>query len=236
MALVKTASDILTIRGRFGGVYFKKDPGGQHVQAMPRVVRYARSPAQVGEFGEKHSFSSSGIQGYSGACALWQMALLAFFGAAWAAYGLFFWFVGEDGEKKKATGFNWFLYYALAFPECERPPFWQPPHAPGDLPNHIVTYKGMWTYEHSPTEWPAESPSGYYWEVGEWNEQPRFATDDALHHLWWDGEHWVLSLSLGVADPATTFFSPGAEIHDWYYNPETKNWSHVYLGRPAEVP
>lgn len=44
MALAKLSPGIVEIRGRFGGVYFKKNPTGQHIQAMPRHVR---SPIQA---------------------------------------------------------------------------------------------------------------------------------------------------------------------------------------------
>lgn len=235
MALVKTDNTIISMRGRFGGVYFKHDNAGQHIQAMPRVWNYTRSPAQMGSWGEGSPFMSVGIRGYSGAAGLWLLALLAAYSAAWALWSTYYYFARKDGEDRHLTGFNWYIYYALAFPECERPPFWKPPHSPGELPNFIVTYKGLWTYEHTPIEWPADCPSDYYWRGLDHHEKPSYRSDDLKWYLWWKETRWVISQGLDFEDPDTTFYSSGADIVDYYRNPKTKKWSHVYFGRPKEV-
>lgn len=232
MALVKTSNQISTIRGRCGGVYFKRDTSGRHVQTMPRSVRYTRSPAQQGQWESMSPFLGFGIKGFSGAAAFWLLALLGFYAAAWAEFAILYFFASDDGEKKRITGYNWYIYYALAFPECERPPFWQPPHSPGELPDYISTYQGTWTYEHSPLEWPEWCPAGYYWYRGEWNYKPSYRTDDYNYYIWWNGTVWVQSKILGLEEPTTTFYSPGTEISARYYNPVQKKYSHVYLGKP----
>ncbi|MBA7477989.1 hypothetical protein ES707_13404 [subsurface metagenome] len=234
MALAKLSGEIIHIRGRFGGVYFKKSPDGQHVQAMPRVRNYARSPAQQGGWGEGSPFMSMGIAGFSGAAGIWMLACLAFFSAAWAAYALVFWFTTKTGERKKITGYNWFIHYALRFPEAERPPFWKPPHAIGELPNFLVNYMGMWTYEHSPLEWPVECCSGMYYEGLPCNLKKSYRTDDLKWFLWWKDPVWVLSPDLGFETPNLSFYSPDANIQGYYYNPVTKKYAHVYFGSPEE--
>lgn len=234
MALIKTSSDILTIRGRFGGVYFKTGPDGKHVQAMPRHVNYARSDLQKGSTGSLGNFSVSGISGFSYLAVLWMMALLAFFSAMWAAYALIHYFTTEKGERKHITGYNWYIYYGLAFPECERPAFWKPPHSPGDLPDYIAVYQGSWTYEHPPTEWPADACTGYFWEIGDWNGEPRYGTDDLNWHLWWTGTQWCLSPSPGFEPAGLTFYEMTGEMKGYYWNPVTKKYAHVYRGKRPE--
>jgi len=234
MALIKTSSDIVTIRGRFGGVYFKTGPDGKHVQAMPRVWNYTRSPAQKGGWGPGSPFMSAGIDGWSGAAGLWLMALLAFFAAAWFAYALAHWFTTRYGEKKHITGYNWYMYYGLRFPECERPPFWKPPHSPGELPDFMVTYQGTWMYERSPPEWPGDCPAGYYWEGTPAHGKPTYHADDFEWFLWWLPGLWVLSPGVDYQPAERTFYSSGENIIDYYRNWHTGKWSHVYLGKPPE--
>lgn len=234
MALIKTSNEIETIRGRFGGVYFKTGPDGKHVQAMPRTVRYTRSAAQKGGYGAGLEFSSFGIDGFSSLASLWMLALLAFFSAAWAAYALVFYFTTKTGERKRITGYNWYIHYGLAFPECERPAFWKPPHSPGDLPDLITVYKGRWTYEHPPTEWPADCCSGYFWEGIEWNGKPSYKTDDVKWLIWWNGIKWVLSPGLGYEPAGLTFYEMTGAMKGYYWNPVTKKYAHVYAGKPPE--
>lgn len=221
MVLAKTDNTIVSIRGRFGGVYFKIGSDGQHIQAMPRHVNYQRSPAQV---------HGSGISGFSSCAWIWQLALLGFFAAAWAAYALVFFFTTKTGERKKITGYNWYIYYGMMFPEEWGTQFWKPPHSPGELPQCIVTYQGMWTYEHSPLEWPVWAPTDYYWFGGWFGEYPYFITDNKKWFLWRKETCWVLTTNLGVEDPETTFYSDGVNIFDYYRNPVKKKWAHVYIG------
>lgn len=230
MALAKTDNTILELRGRFGGVYFKKDAAGQHIQAMPRHVRYTRSALQQGGWGEESPFLGFGVSGFSGASSLWLLALLAFFGAAWAAYAIANKFRTKKGEEKGITGYNWFIHYALAYPEMHRPPFWEPPHAPGDLPQVICTFQGTWHYEHAPPNWPYYCPSGYYWFKGWWGDCPYFGTDKNDWFLWFSEDRWVLGKTPGIEDPDTTFYSDGENIIDYYRNPVQKKWAHVYQG------
>lgn len=234
MALIKTSSEIQSIRGRFGGVYFKTGQDGKHIQAMPRVWDYARSTAQLGGFSEESSFTSAGIHGYSGLAAFWGLALLGFFASAWAAYSLAHLFFGPNSQGKRITGYNWYLHYGLAFPECERPPFWKPPHSPGVLPNFIATFRGEWIYHEAPKDWPVDCCAGYYWPGVPWNDKPSYKRDDLEWFLWWKDPNWVLSPGPGFEPAGKTFYSDASQINDYYYNPVTGHRSNVYWGRPGE--
>lgn len=234
MALVKLGPEIASIRGRYGGVYFKKDHAGQHVQAWPRIINYPRSAAQEGAFGEGSPFGGFGAKGFSGAAAFWMMALLGFYGALWAAWALANLFITKDDEPKRITGYNWYIHYAMRFPETERPPFWKPPHSISDLPAFIVTYRDTWTYEHTPEEWPLECPADYYWYATDFGGKPAYKNDDLTWYIWFDGTNWIVSEGIDYKAPGLYFVSLGADVVDYYKNPLTNRYSHVYFGNPEE--
>lgn len=221
MALIKLSREIVSIRGRFGGVYFKSGPDGQHVQAMPRFVKYPRVGVQ-GDYVSK----------FTGVAAIWLLALLGAFGAAWAAYALVYWFIGEKGERKRLTGYNWYIHYALMFPEADPLPFWKPPHSPGDLPNYVCTYRGRWMYERVPADWGADCPAGYFWEGIPWNGKPSYKTDNYEWHIWWKDPEWIVSTGPGFEPVGKTFDGDDGTIGGYYQNRVTKLYAHVYIGRP----
>jgi hypothetical protein len=234
MALAKLSGAIVSIRGRFGGVYFKAGPDGQHVQAWPRIRKYVRSPAQEGAWEHMSPFLGFGIKGFTGSAALWMAACVAFFGAAWAAYALVTLFMASGKEPKKISGYNWFIHYALAFPEAERPPFWKPPHAPGDLPHYISVYQGRYTYETSPDGWSDDCASAYYWPGMMWNGKRSYRDDDFNWFLWWDGADWICSPSLDFKPPNKTFVSTTGDIRGYYQCAATLKYTHVYYGKPPD--
>jgi len=218
---MKLSGELVSLRGRFGGVYFKNDKGTQHVQAMPRHVRYARSGIQL-----------ANTDAYSTLAALWGLALICFFTVAWAAYAAAHYFITSSGESKRISGYNWFMHYWLLFPETEQLPYWKPPHSPGDLPSHIVTYKGKQMYYLTPDSWESHSPGGYYWDSGiPWNGETTFRTDDILHFLWWNNTNWVLSQGVGYEPVGLTFYNTSPGIIGYYQNPIDKTRAHVYFGK-----
>lgn len=220
MALVKLSGDIVEVHGQLGGVYFKRGTDGQHVQAMPRTVRYQRSVPQM-----------MGVNAWTGMSALWMMALVFSYMAGWALFALLHDFISDDGESKKLTGYNWYMHYAMMFPEADTLPFWQPPHRPGDLPHYISTCGGQWMYAHAKDDWPNWMAGGMYWPGMDYNGAPSFRTDDYEWFIWWKDPVWAVSKSLGWEPPNTTYYSPDGEIEGWYKNPVTNRFTHVYGGR-----
>lgn len=215
MVQVKLSNEIVSIHGKSGGNYFKSGSDGQHMQAMPRVVRYARSESQM-----------FGIDGYSGMAALWQLALLGAFWAIWGAFALAHYFRG-----KRITGYNWYIHYWLLFPEAESLPFWKPPRAPGDLPAHIVTFQGRQMFRQHPDDWPADSPAGYYWETIPWKGKPAYRTDDIRHFIWWNGTTWVLSQGIDFEPHGSTWYQHDPTIIGYFRNPVTNTYAHCYYGK-----
>lgn len=235
MALVKLSHSITSIKGRQGGIYWKRDPNGQHIQAMPRVWNYTRSPAQIGRASFFEGLPGFGIAGYSGAATMWLAALCAFFAAAWAIFAVGYYFYRIGKEPKKISGYNWYMHYALAFPDAGRPPLWKPPYSPNNIPDHIVTYRGRWQYDHAPPGWPAESPGGYYRKGIEWNGEPSYHTEDYGKFLWWRGDKWILSDGIGEDGPPNTFVELLDEKIGWYHNPTSGTNARVDWGfRPRD--
>ncbi len=230
MAQVKMSPDILSVHGRFGGVYFKHGPDGQHIQAMPRAVRKSKMlyPRTYG--GNPKWSQAFGIIAWTGMTAFWMLGLLSFFGAAWAAYALVYLFIGKKGESKRISGYNWYMHYAMMFPEEDYFPFWKPPRAPNDLPYYYVVYRGRWQYEHTPPEWPAECPADFYWKGIPWNGKQSYKSDDYEWHIWWKDPVWCISRGPGWEEVGKTFYSPDDNIEGYYKNPVSKRLAHVYFG------
>lgn len=220
MAQAKLGNQIVSIRGRYGGVYFKTGRPGQHIQAMPRHVNYTRAGKQLAL-----------TEGFSAMSAFWALACLVFFGAAWAAFALLYLFTDKRGETKRITGYNWYIHYALTFPETDEPHFWGPPHAPYDLPDYVCSSGTSWHLERAPPQWPGDYPGGYYWAQFPWNGKMFYATDDKNWSIWWKDPFWCVSPDPGFEPPDKSYYSSGDEICDWYKNPVTNKRCHVYIGK-----
>lgn len=220
MVQVKLGNQIVSIRGRCGGVYFKPGKPGQHIQSMPRTIHH-------GPLG----FQGPLIGKFSVMATFWHLALIAFFGAAWAAFAIAYYFTDKRGESKRITGYNWYIHYTMTFPETDEPHFWGPPHSPYDLPDFVCSSGTTWHLEHTPPEMPLDYPGNYYWYDGEWNGKPYYRTDDKNWYLWWDTTRWALSISLGAYIVDFTYYSPGPDIIEWYKNPDTGKLVHVYAGK-----
>ncbi len=220
MAQAKLGNPIVSIRGRYGGVYFKTGRLGQHIQAMPRHVNYTRAGKQLAL-----------TEGFSSMSAFWLLACLVYFGAAWAAFALLYLFTDKRGEKKRISGYNWYIHYALTFPETDEPHFWAPPPSPYALPDYVISSGTTWHLEHAPPDWPADAPYGYFYVETDWNGKPWYANYVFTWFLWWKDPYWVVSTDLGWEVPGLSFHSPGPEIQDYYRNPVTKKYCHVYAGK-----
>lgn len=223
MAVVKTDGTLRALRGRCGGVYFKTQRGKILIQAMPRHVKYAHPPAQ-----------SVGIGAYTDMSAIWMMALLGAFWAAWQLFALVHLFTDKRGEKKNITGYNWFLHFNMLFPEEIRPPMWKPPNAPYALPDFICTYQQRWIYEHTPGTWPVYCPADYYYEFMMGPEKMTYSNATHTWFLWWDAPRWILSIDVGVTPAETTFYGTGPNPVGLYHNPFQNKYANMYLGHPPD--
>jgi len=106
----------MQIRGRHGGIYFKRDNSGQHIQKMPRVVRYTRSGVQGENVG---NYSECGLV-WAGVVALGLWVL-------WVAFAAAHWWMTKDKRRIKLTGWNWFVHYNMKRLADGLPPMLEPP-------------------------------------------------------------------------------------------------------------
>ena len=221
MALCKLSNQIVSMHGKFAGVYFKHDNTGQHIQKCPRHVRGA---VQFSEstFGPPHSFSfSSGIKHFSGCALLWLMALCSFYVASWITYAALHFLRKKNGKKQKMTGYLWYMYYAMMLPETTVQPYWKPPHSPGDHPSFYITKGTTGFYNESPTTWPSDFPADYYWPFMDYNGKPAFRNDDKTWNIWYKGPMYVVSKILGGEHPDWTYYGEGTGLSGWFINPAT---------------
>ncbi len=219
MVQVKLSNQIASIRGRCGGVYFKKDGGVQHVQAMPRHVNYAR-----------HGVQLRYTNAYSAMALVWALVLVAGFALAWFAFALAWIFRKKGKEPKKISGYNWYVHFALTREETEAPPLWKPPRSPTNLPDFYAVCEGMAQYRIAENLWPLYFCGGYYYQGATFNGKPWFKDPDRSWYIWWKDPMWVISKALGWEDPATTFYSVGAVINDTYHNPVQGINARVWIG------
>ncbi len=220
MVQIKLESSIREIRGQCGGVYFKTGRPGQHMQAMPRHVKYTRLGLQ-GRF--RDAYSAAGI--------FWALVLVASFVTAWAAYALANLFIDRNGKSKRITGYNWYIHYALTFPEAEALPFWKPPHAMGVRPPYYAVVLGKWQYRLEEKDWPDYVCGGYYWDSGMvWNGEIVYRTDDGLWFIWWKDPKWIISPAAGIEPANFTYVSDADKINDYYWNADKNIFAHVYIG------
>ncbi|GAH43658.1 unnamed protein product [marine sediment metagenome] len=193
MAQVKTDHSIVHIRGRYGGVYFKRGSPSQHIQAMPRHVNYARHGVQLRYTGA-----------YTMMSFIWAMVLVAGFSLLWLAFALAWLFRKKGKEPKKISGYNWFIHYGLTREETDAPPFWKPPPSPSRLPDFYAVVEGMKQYHIAEHLWPLYFCGGYYYYEGTFNGRPWFKDPDRLWYIWWKDPMWVISKTLGFEEPQTT--------------------------------
>lgn len=220
MVQAKLDNQILSIRGRYGGVYFKKDGPSQHIQAMPRIVKYTRSPLQ-----------SHSIGAYSGGAIIWAFVLVAAFSLLWFLFALAWLFRKKDKEPKKITGYNWYIHYHLTQPEDDAPPFWKPPRDPSHLPDFFCVVEDMEMYRIREDMWPLYFCGGYFYVGGKYQGRWWFKEPDRLWYIWWKDPMWVISKTLGWEDPPNVYYSIGNKVNDTYINPDRDISARVWIGK-----
>lgn len=186
MALVKTDNTILELRGRFGGVYFKKDSAGQHIQAMPRTVRYTRTGIQ-----------GKGVAGFSMIAGLWALALVLAFIPAWIMFAFVFTWLTASGVYITLTCWNWFVHYNQYRALMDYNPYWAPPRSPTDLPDRVCMTEHTLPFTTPPPFGPYDC-TAYYQYAGIYNDKGFWESYDKNWYIWYKDEHYYISPLLGV--------------------------------------
>lgn len=188
MALAKTDDTILELRGRFGGVYFKKDAAGQHIQAMPRSVRKAsmRSPVTPPE--SPGGSRAAGIGGFTAASIIAVLIMAAVLLTLWVAYAVSKWYMTKRNEKKRLEARKWILHFNIMREAKNLPSYTTPPIEPTDLPEFVIAgpHFEKWT-------------QNMYMQPNEiggkpWYKRPYTEVDPDHFSLWYHEGTWYISM------------------------------------------
>jgi hypothetical protein len=194
MAICKTDNSIKSIRGRFGGVYFKKDNAGQHIQVMPRSIRKAslESPMIAPESPELNRAAMR--DAFSGAAWWWMLVIALAAITGWVLFAGEFTYGLDEDRQKKISGYNWFMHFNVIRNAKGKPPRIHPPNSPSDLPV-------------------AEATSGYnplnysnFYDAGMYNGKKLYKSQDGKWYTWWLDPSWVISNQPGQAEEPPYWF------------------------------
>lgn len=190
-----------TARGAFGGVYFKNDGYGQHIQAMPRNWNRdstKRMPLR--------KWAWTAVFNY------WKMLSALLLMLVWVEYAHHQFFDDPHGVRKKLTNSQWFAHFNVNRILNGLPPYTTPPRTPKYLPAFTCTggpfnvVDPVNPFRHIPT-------TGNWYQNGYYNYQPVYETDVPKLKLWYDGDRWIVSYFPGNKSPGTfwTRFGDGIE-------------------------
>jgi hypothetical protein len=221
MALLKTAPFITSISGRMGGVYYKKDGSGQHVQSMPRHVyttfggqHYGNEPLVKGS---RAIYINSWTRVASAYAVLMLLdALILFSDWARGQKGIY----GKNKQHKRNLR-QWFMHYNVSRFARGLPPYTLPPRSPEDLP--VWTATGFATYVHT---W------NFYEANILYNGKPYFyswAGPDSV--IQWNGENWEIYANLNPNLPNYHWTKEGLGVEGLYL-PDPDNPFHELEVRP----
>lgn len=216
MALAKTSNGIISIRGRFGGTYFKTTGGIIQQQAMPRHV-YNTFGGTVPPI-EHHSLPTRWKNIYAftkSSRAFFYLAaigVISGFGEI-AEYCLY---PTKSGTRKKLAAYHWWQHYNTSRMARDLPPYTIPPKSLFNPPNVVIT--GNW--------WGKNTLNMYMLGVYH-GGKPIYEMQ--LNPWWWQEWYilhengiWYITNEHGIQPPATVWYNPTGEITGEYIpiNPE----------------
>lgn len=188
MALIKTAPIIVSIHGKFGGVYFKKDNSGQHVQSFPRSIRKLsmKKSTLITGFSD---IRAGNISSFSTAAAWWVMLIAgAIFYVLYKAFSLEWEYQLREGGTIILPPYQWFMHFNATRPRRKLPPMAIPPKTPLDIPAAETT-----------TDFPPLSYQNFY-DIGVWNGKKLYQSQDQKWHCWWLDPSWIISETPGESE------------------------------------
>lgn len=188
MAIVKTSNDIESIRGRFGGVYFKKDNAGQHIQAMPRSIRKVSMTSPVIPPESPGGSRAAGINGFTAASIIGVLIMATIYLIMWTAYAISKWYITKRNEKKRLDARKWFLHFNIMRCAKNLPPYTMPPIEPNQLPEFVITGDHFGRFTQNMYEQPTL--------IGgkPWYKRQRDPFDSDQYSLWYHEGTWYISM------------------------------------------
>ena len=200
MALIKLSSMIIEIRGRFGGVYFKKDNTGQHVQAMPRSVRKASMEGPVIRPHSPGGSRSAYTKSWTYVASMWGILILTVYLPLWIAKTLGWRHEDKKGNNVKLTPWGWFTHFNILRSAKGLPIYWRPPRSPKHLPDMTIVGDNWMVYYSTGLPSRQHDTIGLYKASGggTFNGKPYYIADVYSKGLWWDNTQWVVSGNMGT--------------------------------------
>jgi hypothetical protein len=203
MAICKTSNEIESVSGQFGGIYFKKDNAGQHIQAMPRSVRKASMQSPITYSPLLGGSRSAYILSWTKKAKQWLMiaSILWYFSEVWQSFADANEWKNKRGKITKPTAYNWWMHFNVTRDVEGLPPYTYPPRSSLTLP--VYTIVGPWFTAH------LEGTVNLY------------KKDLLIHELPWytkDTNKYTKDSYSNWSDGASSYISPGPSLlNEWQW-------------------
>jgi hypothetical protein len=185
MALMKMSGDIIELRGSFGGVYFKKDNSGQHIQGALRHVK-SHQGSHIDRFGE----GPPGIpydlyvKMFTLLAARWWILVAAQIILPWTRWANEQVLEKTHGHPERITNWMWFVHYNQMRQVHGLPPYPYPPKSQQIIP----------TYVSQGSKWPDDTMMFY--NTGIWDGEPYYVDEQTKLVLFWHAGGWYIAQEL----------------------------------------
>jgi hypothetical protein len=225
MALAKTGNGITEIRGKFGGVYFKKDSAGQHIQAMPRHVYntfggWISPPPHMPPMPRMEYLSS-----FTAVAEKYAFLAIYLLILAWLKYATENKSNKGKSKGKKIDARKWYLRHNVHRARLGLPLYDVPPRGPSELPTYTMVGKDWDFYFENQTQ-------NLYPLQGLFHGKPWYKRDmeswtAASCYLFYEDGSWYISVSPGLT-PEVQYWKHIGEDPVGIYDP-SEVWLHSLI-------
>lgn len=217
MALCKLSTSIISIRGRHGGVYFKKDHTGQHVQAWPRVIHGSSLTRPAGPAVPSGTSRAGLSRSWCALSGIWADVIVGTIALFWALVaGIWLW-TTKKGDRVKLTNWNWFTHFNMPRYTTALPVYTEPPIGPGLLPDYVMWGDFFGKYVHMMYA----SDTIYEGHIV-WHMRTRLE-GYTKYYLWFHIDRWYIADWVGL--PLE---------HHWWYRIDADPTGVFLPGQPAD--
>lgn len=214
MAIAKTDTGIISIRGRFGGTYFKTTRGIIQQQAMPRHV-YNTFGGTPPPYLHSSKFNrGQWINAWTNTAKMYAVFTAAILLLDWTTRTAQWLFPSGKAKGKKLAMRAWFMHFNTPRTIEGLPPYTAPPRGPTDLPDYTIVGQilGQHTINTYRSEQKYLDKYQYYDEALKWFVQ------------WYDNR-WNVTLYLGP-ELGSLYWHKAGEDPVGIYDPELP-WQHT---------
>ena len=210
MVQIKTDGNITSIRGRFGGQYYKTGKDGIHAQTMPRSIRKVSMETPIIYPSSPGGSRAAYIKSWTCMIQFYKFILLWTSLIKWGEFSFKFLYRTRKGDLKKLNPYQWFLHYGTRRDILGLPPYTTPPRAPNDLPKRTGVGEDY------------KKETLNFYEEGIHNEKPYYKSTESGLYLYREGPSWFISPTLGETEIPPFWFRLGTENIGFYEGTEPK--------------